>query len=684
MNLRLLFGVAVLAVLYPLQAEDAILDGLVVEFRSKAKDSGHADFRLQRRVALFVEKGTSPTPFLSPGPFQATWRGVLRLEKRERLYFSFAGFGKAILLINGEEVLHAEGEDLSTLESERLRLNGGNHPIEIRFTSADSGAGRLRFYWKGRDFALETIPPKSFGHNSTQSTAEPFLHSTQIREGRLLVASHGCFRCHQPAKAFDPRTAMSEALATGPSLLGIGSRLKEAWMADWILNPKKFRHTARMPELVDTPEEARHLARFLSTLKIPLPKDLKPATVGDLNRGASLFSSSGCISCHLVKKEKPGQDSDRISLVGMDRKFLPGALSQFLQSPGQHFSWTRMPDFKLSPQEASDLALFLRELTDNSTALVSDLGDEEKGRALFAQRGCATCHQAPIENSLQAPPFSALANNAQKGCVADVTGSPRFGFSPDRQTAIIQFLKKGQNAVHRMVPHEFANRQFNELRCFACHTRDETESLWNVYTEELDAWLPKASRVEVEKENPGLAHPSNRIPPSLTYAGEKLRADWTRSLLDGTIKKKSRPWMPARMPAFSAHAKKLAEGLAHSCGLAFEEKPVVAKEELPKMAQAGARMASILCITCHGIGARAPTAVFEGQGINLLDSRDRMRREHYLRWMLNPYRINPATIMPKFADDEGRSGLIDLLDGDARRQFDAVWIYLNSFPPEKR
>ena len=100
---------------------------------AKAKGSVNTDFRLQRRVALLVEEGTSPTPFLSPGPFEAIWRGMLRLDKRERLYFSFDGFGKVILLIDGEEVLQVEGEDLSTSASERLRLNGGNQMSPLRF-----------------------------------------------------------------------------------------------------------------------------------------------------------------------------------------------------------------------------------------------------------------------------------------------------------------------------------------------------------------------------------------------------------------------------------------------------------------------------------------------------------------------------------------------------------------------
>ncbi len=34
--------------------------------------------------------------------------------------------------------------------------------------------------------------------------------------------------------------------------------------------------------------------------------------------------------------------------------------------------------------------------------------------------------------------------------------------------------------------------------------------------------------------------------------------------------------------------------------------------------------------------------------------------------------------MPKLDDEEGRAGLVDFLDGDARRQFETVWNYLQA------
>ena len=43
--------------------------------------------------------------------------------------------------------------------------------------------------------------------------------------------------------------------------------------------------------------------------------------------------------------------------------------------------------------------------------------------------------------------------------------------------------------------------------------------------------------------------------------------------------------------------------------------------------------------------------------------------------MLAPLRINPQTKMTQFAED-GRTMLTDIYDGDAAKQFEAIWHYL--------
>jgi hypothetical protein len=55
---------------------------------------------------------------------------------------------------------------------------------------------------------------------------------------------------------------------------------------------------------------------------------------------------------------------------------------------------------------------------------------------------------------------------------------------------------------------------------------------------------------------------------------------------------------------------------------------------------------------------------------------ERLRKDYYHRWMLNPIALDPATKMPRFSDDDGKTPLRDSLSGDAGKQFEAIWQYL--------
>ena len=83
-----------------------------------------------------------------------------------------------------------------------------------------------------------------------------------------------------------------------------------------------------------------------------------------------------------------------------------------------------------------------------------------------------------------------------------------------------------------------------------------------------------------------------------------------------------------------------------------------------------------LAVACHAVGEKPALAPFEGQGLNFTYSRDRLNHEFYLRWMLNPQRINPHSIMPRYADEEGITALTETLGGNGVNQFNAIWHYL--------
>ena len=137
--------------------------------------------------------------------------------------------------------------------------------------------------------------------------------------------------------------------------------------------------------------------------------------------------------------------------------------------------------------------------------------------------------------------------------------------------------------------------------------------------------------------------------------------------------------MIGRMPGFAPWAKGIAEGLSLEHGLPLTVEPV--KVDAGK-ATIGERLigenGGFNCVQCHSVGLRGATAVFEAPGIDLAFTRERIRAEYYARWVMHPLRIDPETKMPRFADDEGKTPLGEVLGGRAAEQFDAIWQYLHT------
>ncbi len=168
--------------------------------------------------------------------------------------------------------------------------------------------------------------------------------------------------------------------------------------------------------------------------------------------------------------------------------------------------------------------------------------------------------------------------------------------------------------------------------------------------------------------------------PSLAWAGEKLKPAWTAKLLAGLHDHRARPWLKARMPGFAARAELLAVGLSHEHGLAVtaDDRPVADA----RLAVLGQKLieqqGGFNCVMCHAVGERKAVAPFEAPGINLRDAAERLRHNYYPRWMIDPPHVDITTRMPKFSQDGKTTPLREVLDGDAFRQYDAVWQHIQT------
>ena len=634
-------------------------DGLILEL----KDSkGNVDYRESRLAALYVKEGSPASPFVKAGEFTAIFKGILSLKERSRVYFKIEGRGKAILKIAGKIAVEAEGDDLSKIVSERLRINQGEHEIELIYTSPKSGGAQVRLLWMGRNFPWEPLGPEFMKNESSKELDG----AISLRRGREAFAKFNCVKCHS-ADELNTSSAMPELLRDTPSLANAGNKFNETWLAAWIQNPKSLRHSATMPKLLkhNSLKEANtagdtsaiDLAAYLMTRKSDAIKKFK-AHSDSVKNGGDIFNNLGCISCH-TRPDKKGDDK-RTPLHNISWKFSSvDSLSQFLLNPAKHYKWIKMPDFSFSEKESAEVASYL--MTSKADKLQAKKGNAKKGEKLYQELGCASCHEPKAKAIGKS--LADLSKGSLSGCLD--TKERDFSLTDSEKSGIKKMLKESYASVLSKSLAEFAERQLREVNCTACHQYDTTVSDWSKYQHETaDLKAHEGSHLDQSR-------------PILTWFGEKLQASYLKQILAGDVDMRPRPWLDAKMPAFKERSGLLAEGLAaaHGLGTGFEEspKPEANYEEIGK--KLTGTQGGFSCIICHDAGPKKALAAFEVKGIDLMLVRERVRPAYYMRWMLDPPRIVPHTKMPKFAN-EGATALSADFEGDGLKQFWAIYEFL--------
>lgn len=663
-SLRLFAAVLPFFLTAPVQAQ------LVATFSRDAL----TDSRLDRFPALSIPAGEPATPFLTPGTFQTVWKGKLVIPRRQRLIFSFEGEGTASLKIAGNEILARSGA-LAGEGSKSTRLNPGEHEIEVNYTSQPDGSASFRLFWEEASFPRQSIPPSAFKAESTEATTLGALQ----RRGRQLFAAQNCAKCHTPGTSLGS-TPMPETAEIGPLLFATGDSTSEEWLRRWIAEPHTLKPTTQMPALVDakTPEgrqQSSDLAAYLVTLKTGAPAGAAP-DAKLAQEGGAHFHELGCVACH-NPPDKGVADAARVPLNNVASKYLPGALVAYLKQPEVMHPFTKMPNFRLSDAEAASLAAYLTQASKGKeTQLAHEFpaGDAARGAKVAEALQCGVCHPGmPLSPATAPEPMDAIFKKdwSASGCVApaDKRGkSPHLNLDDNDRAALAVFGKTGGSSLARDSAAEYVTRQTEALGCTSCHAIDGRESLLaGVHPESkpLVAHLPKFDeRVDQSR-------------PHLTFTGEMLYTSAIEAMIAGTAEPRPRPWLGMRMPVYRNHATALANGFSRLHGLA-PNKPEPVKVD-PALAEIGENLVSAAgfgCTTCHGIGEMKATAAFEVEGVNFNLTPARIREEFFHRWMDNPQSVTPGSKMPRYSQDN-KSQRTDILEGDAKKQYDAIWHYLH-------
>lgn len=667
------------------------VQGLTLSFRPLDGTQVPTDARPARLVALF-EAG--PSPFIQAGTFEATWEGEVNLKVREKWGFCAEGAGRLTVTIDDNVVLQVNDNEPGSFSvpSGLVRLKKGkNH-----FKAVYEGGGHVRLYWFQENVPPEPIPPTVFTHDAT---APLLANGTRLREGRMLLAEFRCTKCHALPAAMAESPGMPELRLDAPSLADAGARLNRDWMAAWVRNPQALRPTAHMPRMIADDGAAADVAAYLATLQGDRRPEATPdasATDEQVREGAKLFAGLNCIGCHVppgqvLAKAPATTDPPRVPLDHVAVKFKPGALARFLLNPQAHYAWNPMPDFKLSEAEAHRLAAFLlKHGTKPLPALPP--GDVQRGKALVTSAGCVNCHVVQgndVAHKSLPPGLAAIPKDHwTRGCLADEPAArgraPDFPLSSEQKQAIAFFATTdGPDfaSLGRDSAIEFAERQFVAMRCNACHARDGRESLVasTLAGESAalsDRFLGKDALAQGDAGGPPLG--ADQRAPMLTWVGEKLRPEWMGDFVAGRVSAKPRPYLRARMPAFPLRAEFMAAGLAGEHGYSdpspLDDSPI--DKDLASIGQRLIGQANgFSCVQCHAVGSNPPLAPFEAPALNFAYVHERLRKPYYDRWMHNPLRVDPDTKMPQYAN-EGTTAIRDVFEGDAQKQFDAIWEFL--------
>ena len=313
----------------------------------------------------------------------------------------------------------------------------------------------------------------------------------QVTEGYHLFEKYGCYACHKV-------DWFPTSRKPGPSLKGLRSKVRPDWVAAWVANPKAFRPTTWMPQIFHlenfAPDEviaksnygqgpevlgaawndtsvaavtAFVLSRSPEAALPPVPVE------GNAERGREVFRVSGCLGCHNLAPypgteaktedlafEKHGENEHGPNLRGVASKVNREWLYAWIKDPAKYWPATRMPNLRLSDQDAADVAAYMVDDPD----------------ALF--------HEVPEGWSEKASPIDAEALKEQA----------RWFFNKLGRGEIERRLS-GQNPEHRWddantLAVAVGGQIVLNQGCFSCHDIEGLENEMPIGTE-LSNWGSK-------------------------------------------------------------------------------------------------------------------------------------------------------------------------------------------------
>jgi len=542
---------------------------------------------------------------------------------------------------------------------------------------------------------LRSLTPATFAPQVPDAVA--------AAQGEKLFHARGCAACHSPRDATG-----RETLATASVPLGqLADKYDLRGLLGFLRQPHAVRPSGRMPDLRlpareleciahyllrDTrvpghlaytmyrgevwegigheavePERAgqtedfalAHLGRIHQHMAVRFEGWLELPTAGEYTfhlkaNGATLLVDSRLVATLAPKDRRGVQDFDGKATLRAGKHHLrldyyhtgrEASLAVELSGPG--VPRQAIPAAWLSVSE-QPRAGFAAPPVDPALAA--------RGQARFDRLGCRQCHN---DIAAAKPPTAPDLRRVDptKGCLSDEGRPARFGLSSTQAGWIRTALREGLDAPR--TDAQTLHAELARLNCIACHERKGLGGI----APERNALFTGTS--------PALGD-QGRLPPPLTDVGAKLTpAGLVDALLLG---KRPRAYVDTAMPQFGEQNIKRLFPLFEKVDR-LESATIPPVGDILESKNAGYEMIGekgFSCIACHDFNGQKSG----GAGaLDLVDATTRLQKNWFHLYMRSPQRFHPGIIMPSYWPG-GQSLRPDVLGGDATRQIEALWTYL--------
>jgi mono/diheme cytochrome c family protein len=554
--------------------------------------------------------------------------------------------------------------------------------------TAEYAHGNEDHYWEWPLLKGKEVYASCNGCHTNQSYLN---YGNRFDKAKEMLDEAGCFGCHE-IKGFN------DLAKIGPELNQLNVKLTPEWLFRWVRNPKDYNPHTRMPNFRFSERQAEAISAYL--WKVGVGATFHPqkgiSNGGSAERGKDLVGTIGCKGCHVIGDDTRIRDARGFSydiapeLTRVGSKLDPDWIFEWIKNPRSYRPSTRMPNLRLSDQEARDIVAYLATQKDDRQFDrpkfgINDTVLAHEGDKLIREYGCSGCHQIKGMEKESRVSVS-LSNFGRKrvdeldygdtkvphtwddwvfGKIKDarqyttdriISKMPLFAFA-DSEIVILRTLLRGmtkdgpeeayqESYDKNLQTIESGRRLTHYYNCINCHK-----------IEEIGGWV----KATLDDES--------MAPPYLFPEGSKVQEPWLHDFLKGPTP--IRPWLKLRMPTFSLTDDEIGTITRYFLALHnsdLELRDYQAFTPDPKYLQQGKQLFDELqCLSCHYTGKIPDGKTPSDLAPNLAMAKSRLKPDWILEWIAKPDSIQPGTRMPTFYPDM-QSPEPNILNGDAKEQ----------------